>query len=130
MALADSNGLPLSVHIEGGNRHDIVLTDATLDAAFVPYLPENLIGDKAWDSLGLQERLLEERGIVLIAPVREGGKRKQDRRRFRRYKRRWLVERLFAWLKKFRRVATRWEHKADNYLGMLHLACIMILLRQ
>jgi len=134
MALADSNGLPLSVHIDDGNRHDAVLTDRTLDAAFVDYLPPKLVADKAWDSEPLRAQLAEERNIELIAPVRSGrkhrSKRKQDGRPLRRYKRRWKIERLFAWLKQFRRVATRWERKSVNYLGFVQLACIVILLRQ
>lgn len=47
----------------------------------------------------------------------------------RRYRRRWKVERLFAWLKQFRRVVARWERKSQNDLGIVHLACIVILLR-
>jgi transposase len=132
MALADSNGLPLAIAIAEGSKHDISLTDRTLDAAFLDDFPPKLIGDKAWDSGKLKERLLKERNIELIAPVRGGkrpGKRKQDGRAFRRYQRRWVVERLFAWMKQFRRVATRWDRKADNYLGFAQLACVVILLR-
>ncbi len=132
MAIADSNGLPLSVVIAEGSRHDIVLTQRVLDAAFVDELPNKLIGDKAWDSRKLQGELKSGRGIELIAPKRGGqrpSKRKQDGRSFRRYKRRWKVERLFAWLKQFRRLSIRWEYKSDNFLGLLHLGCIVILLR-
>ena len=110
-----------------------MLTDGTLDAAFVEELPPRLIADKAWDSPTLQTRLAEERGIELIAPKRGGknpSKRKQDGRSLRRYKRRWKVERLFAWLKRWRRLATRWECKARNFLGMLHHGCIVLLLRK
>jgi transposase len=39
------------------------------------------------------------------------------------------VERLFAWLQNFRRLVTRWERRAENYLGMIHLGCLKILLR-
>lgn len=46
----------------------------------------------------------------------------------RRYKRRWKIERLNAWLQNFRRVSVRYEYIAENYLGLLHLACIIILL--
>jgi transposase len=133
MALADSHGMPMSVAIAPGNRHDVVLTDLTLDASFVDALPEKLIGDKAWDSAKLQDVLASERGIELIAPKRGGARpsrRRQDGRALRRLRRRWKVERLFAWLKGFRRLATRWEHKSDNYLGLLYLGCIVILLRQ
>lgn len=95
-------------------------------------LPPRLIGDKAWDSSRLQAELLEERGIELIAPKRGGqrpSKRLQDGRSLRRYKRRWKVENLFAWLKRWRRLAVRWERKADNFLALLHLGCAIILLR-
>ena len=133
MALADSKGLPLSITIADGSRHDVSLTDQTLDACLLEDLPAKLIGDKAWDSAKLQEQLARERNVELIAPKRGGSrpsKRKQDGRSLRRSRRRWKVERLFAWLKRFRRLVTRWEHKAENYLGFLQLGCVLILLRQ
>jgi len=133
MTIVDTNGLPVSITIGNGSCHDVVLTEETLDAAFVDELPEKLIGDKAWDSRKHQRRLAEERNIELIAPTRKGkrpSKRKQDGRALRRYKRRWKVERLFAWLKNFRRLVTRWEHHARNFLGFLYLGCIIILLRR
>jgi transposase len=43
--------------------------------------------------------------------------------------RRWKIERLFAWFHNFRRVVTRWERHPDNFLGMIHLASAIILLR-
>lgn len=133
MAVADDRGLPLSISIADGSRHDVVLTNQVLDASFVDSLPPRLIGDKAWDSGKAQRALAEERNIELIAPKR-GGKRpstrKQDGRALRRVRRRWKVERLFAWLKAFRRLVCRWESKAENYLGLLQLGCIVILLRQ
>jgi transposase len=52
-----------------------------------------------------------------------------DGRRLRRYRKRWKVERLFAWLKRYRRICVRWERKAANYLAFVHLGCIVILLR-
>lgn len=129
MAMADRDGLPISIRIAEGSRHDVALTDQTLDEAIVDELPPVLVGDKAWDSQKHQKRLANERDIELVAPVRATSKRKQDRRRFRRYKRRWKVERLFAWLHNFRRLVVRWERKAENFLGFLHLGCIVILLR-
>ena len=133
MAIADSRGLPLSIAIAEGSRHDVVLTDLALDSSFIDTLPPKLIGDRAWDSSKTQQSLHAERNIELIAPKRGGqrpSRRKQDGRALRRVRRRWKVERLFSWLKSFRRLACRWEHKAENYLGLLHLGCIIILLRQ
>ena len=108
------------------------LVDDVLDEAFLEELPPKLIADKGFDSAPLAERLERERDIELIAPKRGGkhpSRRKQDGRPLRRYKRRWKVERLFAWLKRYRRVTVRWDNKAENYLGFIHLACMVLLLR-
>ena len=56
--------------------------------------------------------------------------RTQDRRRLRRYQRRWLVERFFAWLQWHRRLLVRWEYYPINFLGFVQLASIAILLKQ
>src|SRR2546426_10747089 len=61
---------------------------------------------------------------VLIDKIRP-----KDLRRLRRYRRRWKIERLFAWLQNFRRLVVRYERYAENFLGMLHLGCCLILLR-
>jgi transposase len=57
-------------------------------------------------------------------------KRTQDGRPLRRYLRRWKIERLFAWLKNFRRISSRWERHATNFLGTVQLGCVLILLRR
>jgi transposase len=53
----------------------------------------------------------------------------QDGRVLRRYRRRWKVERLFAWLHNYRRIVVRWGRYPENFLGMIHLASAIILLR-
>jgi hypothetical protein len=40
------------------------------------------------------------------------------------------VERLFAWLNHFRRLVIRWEYHAENFFGMVRLACMKILFQQ
>jgi len=89
-----------------------------------------LIGDKAYDSDKL-DATLEEQGIEMIAPHRGNRKKPptQDGRVLRRYKRRWKVERLFAWLQYFRRILTRHEYHAANFLGFVQLGCLAILMR-
>jgi transposase len=130
MAVADRHGLPIAVGIAGGERGETALVEETLDACFLDELPANLIGDKAYDSTKL-DAALKKRGIEMIAPVnRRHTNNVQDGRRLRRYRRRWKVERLFAWLMRFRRVVTRYERSADNFLGFVHLGCIAILLRR
>ena len=130
MAVTDGHGLPLAVGIASAHKHEVTLVDDTLDAAFVDELPLRLIGDMAYDSNGLDARLLAERNMEMIAPHNPTRKNKtQDGRPLRRYRRRWLVERLFAWLQNSRRLGTRYERKADNFLGFLQLGCAIILLR-
>jgi transposase len=89
-----------------------------------------MTGDKACDSDMMDQHLLKEQGAQLIAPHKVNRKkpRTRDGRVLRRYKRRWKIERFFAWLYNFRRVVVRYEYHAENFLGMLRLACAIILL--
>jgi len=94
-------------------------------------LPSRLIGDRAYDSDPL-DAALALLDIEMIAPHRRGRVRPktQDGRPLRRFKRRWKVERLFAWLGNFRRLVVRYERHSWNYLGFVHLGCILILLKR
>ena len=83
------------------------LVASTLVEMVIDDAPENLVGDNAYDSDKLDAEL-RQYGIELIAPHRSNRKNKtQDGRRLRRYRRRWKVERLFAWLQNFRRLVVR-----------------------
>jgi transposase len=130
MAVADCSGLPLSAYTASAAPHEVTLVEATLEARLVAEVPQRLIGDKAYDSDQL-DAALGKQGIEMIAPHRKNRKkpRTQDGRPLRRYRRRWKVERLFAWLGNFRRLVVRYEYHADNFLGFIRLGCIIILLR-
>ena len=91
--------------------HEVKLVHATLADRFVKQLPARLIGDNAYESDRLDAELA----------------RTQDGRPLRRYGRRWKVERLFAWFQNFRRIVVRYERHSENFLGMLHLACCILL---
>jgi transposase len=130
MAVADRNGLPLACGIASGPRHEAKLVIDTLKARFIRAMPKLLIGDKAYDSDPLDAELAA-RGVDLIAPNQVTRKiQSQDLRKLRRYRRRWLIERLFAWLMRCRRLVTRYETKAENFLGLLRLACARLLWRR
>lgn len=132
MAVADGNGLPLAVCTESASPAEVKLVAQTLEQRFIADVPERLIGDKAYDSDQLDSQVLQQFGAEMIAPHREGRRADritQDGRPLRRFKRRWKVERLFAWLYNFRRLVVRYEYHAENYFGFIQLACIMILLR-
>jgi len=130
MAIADRAGIPVACGIASASPAEVTLVDETIDAGFLEDAPDRLIGDKAYDSDPLDQRLWTERGIEMISPNRCNRKvMTQDGRPLRRYRRRWKIERLFAWLQNYRRLVTRWEWHAENFLGFLQLGCICILLR-
>jgi hypothetical protein len=68
----------------------VTLVEATLDACFLEEVPENIIGDKAFDSDPLDKRLAQERGVSMIAPHKSNRRKAstQDGRSLRRFKRR------------------------------------------
>ena len=129
VAVASGDGLPIAVSVESASPAECRLVEGVLGSSFLDELPARLIGDKAYDSDGLDTQLATEYGIELIAPNRRRRGKTQDGRLLRRYRRRWKVERLFAWLHNFRRLVTRWERHAENFLGFVQLGCLKILLR-
>ena len=104
--------------------------EETLAGRVTECLPKRLVADKAYDSDPLDEAL-SKIGVELIAPHKKNRvkKKTQDGRKLRRYRRRWTVERFFAWLQNYRRLVARYERKLENFLGMVRLGCILILLR-
>jgi transposase len=129
MAVADRHGLPVAVWTASGERHETKLVHDTLAARFVEAFPQKLIGDRAYDSDGLDTEL-SDYGVEMIAPHNPTRKtRTQDGRPLRRYRRRWHIERLFAWMMRFRRLVTRYECRARNFYAFTKLACIVILVR-
>ena len=131
MAMADRAGLPLAACAASASPHEVTLVAPTLDSRFIADMPARLIGDRAYDADPL-DAALDQLGIEMIAPHRRGRTRPktQDGRPLRRYRRRWKIERLFAWMGNFRRLVVRYERYALNYLGFVHLGCILILLRR
>ncbi len=132
MGLTDAFGLPIAIDATSARPHEVTLVDDTLDACFLENVPDKVIGDRAYDSDKLDERLAKERGVELIAPHRKNRVKSatQDGRVLRRYRRRWKAERLFAWLQNFRRIVVRYEYHLENFLAMIQLGCIIILLRR
>jgi len=130
MAVADRAGLPLAVHLASASPHEVTLVHDTLKERFLRSRPRLLIGDRAYDSDKLDAELARHR-ITLIAPHRSGRVRpiSQDGRPLRRYRRRWKIERLFAWLQNYRRILVRHDRRIDNFEGFVHLGCLMILFR-
>lgn len=129
----------MGVHLDAASPAEVSLLEPTLATIAVPRAgpgrprqkPERVIADKAYDSDRLRARL-KRRGIELIAPHRRNRKKPktQDGRKLRRYRKRWKVERTFAWFGNFRRLLVRWERHLKMYLAFFHLACLLITLNR
>lgn len=131
--LTEGHGLPLAVTVAGANRHDMKLTEATLEAIVIerpqptPEKPQHLCLDKGYDYPEVRE-LVNRWGYT--AHIRNRGEEATAKERVPGYRaRRWVVERTHSWLNRFRRLLIRWEKKVDNYLAMLHFACAWITFR-
>ena len=117
--VADAHGNPIDFEITGGEVHDAKAAPGLLDRAKEA---ENLIADKGYDSeeIGKQAR---SKGINPVIPRRSKSKKPNPEFDSHLYKQRHLVENLFARLKHFRSVATRFEKLARNYRGIVYMAC-------
>ena len=125
-------GVPVAAATDGADVSEVDLGPAALAAVPVrldsqPDTP--VLADRAYDSDPLREELAG-RGYRLISPHRKNRTKpsSNDGRRMRRYGRRYKVERAFAWVQSFRRVATRYEWYSDLYDGFVSLACAFIAL--
>ena len=130
MAICDENSLPIAIHLASASPHEVKLVEETIARRFVRTYPNCLIADKAYDSDPLDQKL-RQLGIDLIAPHKTNRKKMktQDGRSLRKYKKRWRIERLFAWLQNYRKLVTRYEYKIENFWAFVKLACIMILFK-
>ena len=125
--------MPIGVTIDGANRHDMRMVEATVDSIPIKRPkptkknPQGLCLDKGYDYDDVRE-LAKEFGYTLH--LRTRGEEAQAIKREAGFKaRRWVVERTHSWMNRFRRILIRWEKKAANYLALLHLVCGLITYR-
>jgi len=129
MVLTDGHGLPLGIDTASASPHEVTLIEPLLENRVLRRKPKRLIYDAAADSDPLRKRL-SRRNIELICPHRKNRTKPptQDGRAFRRYRRRWKVERSISWIQNFRRLVTRYEYHADLFHGFIELACLVVVL--
>lgn len=121
--LTEGNGVPIGLAVEGANRHDMKLTDPTLQSQIVQRPeptaehPQNLCLDKGYDYDAVREIAA---ACQYIAHITARSEEAQEKREIPGYRaRRWVVERTHSWMNRFRRILIRWEKKVVNYLAML-----------
>lgn len=131
--IVDGRGGPLAVVVAGANVHDTKLLEQTIDAMVVerpdPEKHEqHLALDKGYDN-PTGHGTVEKKNYT--AHIRRIGEEKlDDRRRKNHPARRWVVERLLAWLSRCRAILVRFAKKSSNYLAIIHLACILLWYRR
>jgi len=128
----------LGSQLTSASPAEVKLAEATLERIAVPRggpgrpkrKPFYLIADRGYDSDPLRGRLLQK-GILLLAPHRTGRRLPSvnDGRTLRRFRKRWKIERTFAWLGNYRRLVVRYDHQIQMYRAFFHLACALITLR-
>jgi putative transposase len=125
--------VPVGVAVDGANRNDFKMMKETLESIPVKRpkptrnKPQRLCLDKGYDYDEVRD-LAREFGYT--AHLRVCGEDAQAIKRKAGFRaRRWVVERTHSWMNRFRRLLTRWEKKAENYLGLLHLVCAIITYR-
>jgi len=131
--LTEAAGVPIGLAIDGANRHDCKLAEATLES--IPLKrpkptkkkPQGICLDRGYDYDTVRD-LVEEFGYT--AHIRARGEEAQAIKHEAGFKaRRWVVERTHSWMNRFRRILMRWEKKPMNYLGLLHFVCAIITYR-
>jgi len=143
--LCEGHGLPLAVVLEAANRNDMICALATLDAIITErpdpeVVEQHLCLDAGYDYPQLLEEMTR-RGYTTharpnwwnrnhahpaTAEQLAAGLEKQPGKQPRR----WVVERLHAWLNHFRRILIRWDKLPQCYLTLVQLACALICFQQ
>ena len=130
----DARGVPIGVAIAGASVHDQKLFRATLRSQPIRCPKsrsrkhkQHLCLDKGY--CGKPVAAYAQRcGYVLHVPPKGSNKPQKQHRQGKA--RRWVVEVSHSWTNRARRLLTRWEKKADNYLAFIYLQFAYIALRQ
>ena len=120
-AIADAKGRLLSFLLTGGEAHDCPPAERLIRRTKTA---KRLLGDRAYDSAALRQ-WLEHRGTKPVVPNRSNRKQPFSFDR-RSYKKRHRIENAFCRLKDFRRIATRYDRLARNYLASICIVAAIV----
>lgn len=131
--MTEAAGIPVGLVAAGANRHDMKLTEATLESVPASVEARRWAKHEAGQKQGLcLDRGYDDEEVRAIADafgytlhLRARGEEKKEREAGKRA-RRWVVERTHSWFNRYRRLLIRWEKKSENYLGQLHFAAALI----
>jgi putative transposase len=131
--LTEADGGPVAVALAPANRHDSRVLQDILEAVVVdPPNPvveqggteQHLCLDKAFDGKPAEATA---KVFGYVPHIRRIGEKKLDEQRRKTHPaRRWVVERTISWLNRCRAILIRWDKHAQNYLGLIQLACALL----
>lgn len=128
----DASGLPLGMATAAANESEHqLLMPALNDVPIAPPDGTPVIADRGHDSAPLRDQV-EQAGFEPIIPHRKNRAKpsRNDGRRLRRYRHRWVVERTNAWLHCDRALAVRWSYYAIMYVALVYLSFIHLALQR
>jgi transposase len=146
--LTDKQGIPISVVISSASTHDIkavtdVIDNSVIKRTIVSSKPKrgrtqrkyhHLCLDRAYNSKSTENEIIKRGYVPHIPYKRKRGQVKEGKAYQKQYdsvrNKRWVVERTNSWNNRFRKLFTRYEKKAENYLGLVHLSCSIIIYRK
>lgn len=123
---ADAHGNPINFEITGGEVHDSQVAEQLI--AKCGKQGGVFVADKAYDSQFIRDKVTAA-GMTCVIPRRVNSVKPNPEFDSYIYKLRHLVENLFAKLKHFRSIATRFEKLARNYKAIVQIACSVLYLR-
>jgi transposase len=121
--VVDALGNPVECRLSAGQEADVTYAEPLMD----DHAAQAWIADKAYDSDAVVQ-VAQSQGAQAVIPSKKNRKQPRDYDKHL-YKERRKVEWFINLLKQYRRVATRYEKTARNFLAFVHVASIMILLR-
>ena len=146
--LTDAKGITLSVVISSASTHDIKLVTDVMDNVIVKRSSssstkritsrkrklQHLCLDKAYSSKTAKQEIISQGYVPHLPYKRKRGEVKKETQKMSNRKRyparRWVVERTNSWHNRFRKLYTRYEKKAENYLGLVQFSCCIIIYRK
>jgi len=138
--IVDANGRPISTIVAPANMHDSKLYQPTIEGFRIKIgtgrpitRPIIIVADAAFDSDEIRQQN-RKRGIKSNIAINKRNQNKNKPGRPKKfnheqYKKRSAIERFFSWIESYKKIFPRYEVREESYLGLIQLACVMMLWR-
>ena len=131
-AIVDSKGIPLSVCLSPGNKHDCTIFKENKNMISKAY-NQNLyyMADKGYDSEEIRN-ILRAKGYIPIIPKRKTKKNKRSLKtnQIKIYRKRIIVENTFSWLKRNAKIDKIYEKTEESYMALLLLSISILIYKR